>query len=358
MKNLKLTLLCFLFLNASCAQKDNSIVSPSEENYEIINVYKDVDIPWSIEFLDENTIMYAEKKGEIYIVNNNDAVKVENVPQVYFRGQGGLLDLELHPDYKNNNLIYMSYSSGSRDQGGGNTAIARAKLIDYTLTEIEVLYKGEENSTKGQHYGSRLQFDKDGFLYFTIGDRGNRDKNPQNLELDGGKVYRIYDEIIRSAITLKLLTYEKTGAVLAAATTSIPETIGEVRNWDYRFCWIRDSSMVIKVVAKLGHKKIVKDYIKYILNLIPEKNEKLQIMYGINGEKNLTEKTLDYLKGYMGSKPVRIGNAAYIQKQNDMYGILMDAIHFQIIKFNNDEELTQKSDHADFIYQMCIFFFY
>ncbi len=151
--------------------------------------------------------------------------------------------------------------------------------------------------------------------------------------------YKLYnDEILRSAITLKLLTYEKTGAVLAAATTSIPETIGEVRNWDYRFCWIRDASMVIKVVAKLGHKKIVKDFIKYILNLIPEKNEKLQIMYGINGEKNLTEKTLDYLKGYMHSKPVRIGNAAYIQKQNDIYGILMDAIHFQIVKFNDDDK--------------------
>ena len=151
--------------------------------------------------------------------------------------------------------------------------------------------------------------------------------------------YKLYnEEILRSAITLKLLTYEKTGAVLAAATTSIPETIGEVRNWDYRFCWIRDASMVIKVVAKLGHKKIVKDFIKYILNLIPEKNEKLQIMYGINGEKNLTEKTLNYLKGYMNSKPVRIGNAAYIQKQNDIYGILMDAIHFQIVKFNDDDK--------------------
>ena len=194
MKNLKLTLLCFLFLNISCAQKDNSIVSPSEENYEIINVYKDVDIPWSIEFLDENTIIYAEKKGEIYVVKNNNAVKVENVPQVYFRGQGGLLDLELHPNFKNNKLIYMSYASGSREQGGGNTAIARAKLINNKLTEVEVLYKGEENSTKGQHYGSRLQFDRDGFLFFTFGDRGNRDKNPQNLELDGGKVYRIHDD--------------------------------------------------------------------------------------------------------------------------------------------------------------------
>ncbi|MBT27975.1 MAG: glycoside hydrolase [Flavobacteriaceae bacterium] len=199
--------------------------------------------------------------------------------------------------------------------------------------------------------GSELILNKDHFVNISYHEKiKSFDIDDALFEFDKTKVYwrnwcsktptfKLYnDEIIRSAITLKLLTYEKTGAVLAAATTSIPETIGEVRNWDYRFCWIRDSSMVIKVVAKLGHKKIVKDYIKYILNLIPEKNEKLQIMYGINGEKNLTEKTLDYLKGYMGSKPVRIGNAAYIQKQNDMYGILMDAIHFQIIKFNNDDK--------------------
>jgi GH15 family glucan-1,4-alpha-glucosidase len=145
------------------------------------------------------------------------------------------------------------------------------------------------------------------------------------------------NEINRSAITLKLLTFEKTGAVLAAATTSIPETIGEVRNWDYRFCWIRDASMVIKIITKLGHVKIVKNFIDYIVNLIPNKNEKLQIMYGINGEKILTEKKLDHLSGFMDSKPVRVGNAAYFQKQNDIYGILMDAIHFQILKFKDDK---------------------
>ena len=141
------------------------------------------------------------------------------------------------------------------------------------------------------------------------------------------------EEILRSAITLKLLTFEKTGAVLAAATTSLPETIGEVRNWDYRFCWIRDASMVIKVITKLGHLKIVKKFIDFIIDLIPDKDEKLQIMYGISGEKMLTEKTLDHLSGYQGSKPVRIGNAAFIQKQNDIYGILMDVIHFQIEKY-------------------------
>ena len=170
------------------------------------------------------------------------------------------------------------------------------------------------------------------------------------LELERTRVYwldwvdktptykKFNEQIIRSAITLKMLTYDKTGAVLAAATTSLPETIGEVRNWDYRFCWIRDASMAIKVVSELGHKNSAKRFLQFIIDLMPDKDEKLQIMYGINKEKTLTEKSLDHLDGYKGSKPVRIGNAAYMQKQNDIYGILMDVIYEQILSFSNDIE--------------------
>lgn len=140
-------------------------------------------------------------------------------------------------------------------------------------------------------------------------------------------IFPLYQyEIIRSALVLKLLTYNRTGAILAAATTSLPEIIGESRNWDYRYCWIRDTSMVIETLLRMNHVGTAQDFFRFLLNIITDKDEDLQIMYGIRGEKKLPEKVLNHLSGYKNSKPVRIGNAAYLQKQHDIYGILMDVI--------------------------------
>jgi len=237
-------------------------------------------------------------------------------------------------------------------QGESNTYVKRNFIVSLTNTvKFDTIFLYTSFNKNAVIEGRDIEVTENG--YFLL---GYNEKILQPtirkiyLDLERTKVYwlnwtnktptykKYNKEIIRSAITLKLLSYDKTGAVLAAATTSLPETIGEVRNWDYRFCWIRDASMVIKVMGGLGHKNVAGRYLQFIIDLIPDKEEKLQIMYGINKEKKLTERTLDHLSGYKGSKPVRIGNAAYKQKQNDIYGILMDVIYAQLAKFSTDLE--------------------
>jgi len=137
--------------------------------------------------------------SKLYIISTSIYEKkrktlINNIPEIYVRGQGGFLDIELHPNYEENGWIYFSYSSSEGDGKGGNTAIMRAKLEGNSLINLEQLYKGVPNTTKGQHFGSRLEFDTKGYLYFSIGDRGNRDVNPQDVTRDGGKIYRLHDD--------------------------------------------------------------------------------------------------------------------------------------------------------------------
>jgi GH15 family glucan-1,4-alpha-glucosidase len=137
-----------------------------------------------------------------------------------------------------------------------------------------------------------------------------------------------YNEAVtRSVITLKALTYEPTGGIVAALTTSLPEDLGGVRNWDYRYCWLRDASLTLEAMLAAGYTEEATAWRGWLLRAVAGSPHDMQIMYGVAGETRLTEFVCDWLKGYEDSTPVRIGNAAATQTQLDVYGEVIDALH-------------------------------
>ena len=187
-----------LFASASicsCAQDaENKVNTPDKVPFTAELLIDEMQTPWGLDILPDGSILATEKSGEIIHFKEGKKTQISNVPEVYTRGQGGLLDLKIHPDYKSNGWIYISYASSEGDEKGGHTALMRAKLKDNALINKELLYKAGPNTTKGQHFGSRIEFDNEGYLYLSIGERGARDENPQDITRDGGKIYRFFDD--------------------------------------------------------------------------------------------------------------------------------------------------------------------
>ena len=183
--------------NFGTALPTSNVFTSEDQNIKLDTIVKGVASPWGFTFLPSGEILMTEKSGKIYRVAKDKSMHlISGLPEVLAEGQGGLLDIILHPNFKKNQLIYISYSAVKREDGAtlGTTAIMCAKLNGDKLEEQKVIFEALPYSKTRHHYGSRMVFGKDGFLYFSVGERGNEKVNPQSLTNDLGKIHRITDE--------------------------------------------------------------------------------------------------------------------------------------------------------------------
>ena len=167
----------------------------SQPGFRTETVVEGIEVPWGMAWLPNGDMLVTNRGGQLYRVRDGQVSEpLDGLPVVHVNGQGGLLDIVTHPNHVQNGWIYITYSSPEGGGEGSHTAIMRARLQGDSLVDQQVLYKGEENSGRGQHYGSRIAFDRDGYLYFSIGDRGAHFENVQQLGRDGGKIYRLHDD--------------------------------------------------------------------------------------------------------------------------------------------------------------------
>ena len=183
--------LILLNISLACSQNENYplIEDYNKDLFSLEKIIDGIDIPWGLSFTGKDSFLVTDKKGILYHVENGDKTIVEGLPNIVLSRQGGLLDVAVDNNFEINNRIYFT-ASVSLSGTGSNTTLFTAIFSNNNLSSLEILYKAEPDSTEERHFGGSLLV-TDEFIFFTIGDRGNRDVNPQDITLDGGKIYRV-----------------------------------------------------------------------------------------------------------------------------------------------------------------------
>ncbi len=174
-------------------EASDNYISSEKLTFKVDTIATGLVNPWGLTFLPNNDLLVTERDGEVRIIRGDKLLenKITGVPEVYTNGQGGLFEIKLHPEYEKNGWLYISYAASGN--GGGNTAIMRAKLGGFNLINKEVIFQAEPFLSGGNHFGGRMEFDREGFLYFSVGERG-RQTNAQTLKNHCGKIFRLRDD--------------------------------------------------------------------------------------------------------------------------------------------------------------------
>jgi GH15 family glucan-1,4-alpha-glucosidase len=272
------------------------------------------------------------------------------------KGSGDLVSLFCPKfDYGRGETELSEITDGIRVQNGTRRGVLVSRVVseikrDHAIAEFNL--KAGETTFFVFRYNT-------GTAIFRADDKGHherelvRTKNYWEDWVSRGRIACVeksetwYPLVRRSLLLLKILFFEPVGTVAAAPTTSLPESIGGIRNWDYRFTWLRDSSFIFQVFFLAGYRKEAEDYLSWLVGecYTAENPAEMQIMYGLRGETKLTEEFLPHLSGYRGSQPVRIGNGAYDQRQWDIYGSIMQ-VAWQLHSLRQDELLDEKLQHV------------
>ena len=178
-----------LFLKKSLIGR--GLIQSEVQTFKLDTIVKGLEIPWGLDFLPNGDLLVTDRNGKFYRHREGeDLHEIKGVPDVKYKGQGGLLDVEVHPDFASNQTIYLAYSK-PKGLTSSTTAILKAKLVNDVLEDGEIIMEALPYRDTRHHYGCRMVFDKDGYLFVAIGDRGKRDENPQSLDNHCGKVHRI-----------------------------------------------------------------------------------------------------------------------------------------------------------------------